>query len=228
MREKSQRIAASIMALLSSSVRKQIGIYLPKSIEVVCADYGAMYAGGYFLNIDVKAPQQRNKNILERLQPALIITNRSLEKQLMEIAPGCKRLLIEDVAFGAQPAPESLPWPSVTDADPFCIITTSGSTGTPKGVVLPHRGYIDHLAAKLDAMNLHHSVRLASIAPTDFDFFIYEITMMVINASTMVLMARQLPDVPGEAREIHVRGKGRLLDVGRLLHGDDRAVRPVQ
>ena len=86
------------------------------------------------------------------------------------------------------PAPESLPWPQITDADPFCVITTSGSTGTPKGVVLPHRGYIDHLTDKLNAMSLHRSVRLASIAPTDFDFFVYEITMILVNASTMVLM----------------------------------------
>ncbi len=184
----SQCIGAAVLRALDGQIRRQIGVFLPKGIDAVCADYGALYAGSYFLNIDIKAPQQRNSNILARLKPPLILTSRRLEAQLQEIASGATLVFLEEIDTGCIPAPESLPWPQITDADPFCVITTSGSTGTPKGVVLPHRGYIDHLTDKLNAMSLHRSVRLASIAPTDFDFFVYEITMILVNASTMVLM----------------------------------------
>jgi amino acid adenylation domain-containing protein len=122
------------------------------------------------------------------MKPELIITNQCYEAQLIEIAPECKRLLMEDIGTAEAPASESLPWLYVTDADPFCVITTSGSTGTPKGVVLPHRGYIDNLIDTLDATALHRSVRLASIAPIDFDFFVYEICFIALSGSTMVII----------------------------------------
>ena len=41
-----------------------------------------IYSGNFYMNLDVKTPAEKNKNILELIQPAAIITNNQFEKNI--------------------------------------------------------------------------------------------------------------------------------------------------
>ena len=51
--------------MISGEIHKQVGVYLPKGIDVVCADYGILYSGNYFLNMDVKAARGEEPEYLK-------------------------------------------------------------------------------------------------------------------------------------------------------------------
>lgn len=122
-------------------------MYLNKSIESVYADLGIVYSGNFYMNLDVKTPVERIKNILELVQPVAIITNNQFEKNIKDVVPDGISLINLDLIDW-----EQLSWNDdelksrlllLIDTDPLCIINTSGSTGTPKGVVLNHRSFFD-------------------------------------------------------------------------------------
>ena len=47
--------------------KKPIAVYLNKSIESVYADMAIIYSGNFYMNLDVKTPAERIKNILEQI-----------------------------------------------------------------------------------------------------------------------------------------------------------------
>ena len=67
--------------------KKPIAVYLNKSIESVYADMAIIYSGNFYMNLDVKTPAERIKNILELIQPAAIITNNQFEKNIKNVIP---------------------------------------------------------------------------------------------------------------------------------------------
>ena len=184
-----KKLANKITLKTGGMIRKPIGVFLPKSIESVEADFACVYSGNAYMNMDVKWPVARLNNILECVRPALIITNHNCVKVLSGIWPQEKMILIEDDL--AEVTVEELAVLSknrevVLDFDPLCIINTSGSTGTPKGVVLNHRSFIDYVLWAIDATKLREDEILGSIAPIVFDHSSYEFCLMLMYGCTLV------------------------------------------
>lgn len=183
--ELSRRIGGEISAALSHEIRRTVGVYLPKCIDLIGTLFGILYSGNSFLMLDVKAPPNRNGIILNRIQPDLIVTCKSCEAKLREANPACRILLIDEMRTTAVPASADLPWHHVIDTDPLCILTTSGSTGTPKGVVLNHRSYIDVVVQTMEATGVRGGMRSASLLAVDFDVFIFEVCFMAAIGGTI-------------------------------------------
>ncbi|MEG2556801.1 MAG: AMP-binding protein, partial [Odoribacter sp.] len=139
--EKSKVLSTSILRKVNV-INQPIAIYLPKSIEAIVADIACTYSGNMYMNLDVKTPSERIRNILDLIQPKVIITNHQYLKNISEIIPSGMEVINLDEMEGEIDIDEALiksKWQSLIDTDPLCIINTSGSTGTPKGVVLNHR-----------------------------------------------------------------------------------------
>ena len=49
---------------------RPVGVFLDKSIESVYADLGILYAGDFYMNLDIKTPAERIKNIIQLVEPA--------------------------------------------------------------------------------------------------------------------------------------------------------------
>lgn len=186
-----KKLANQITLKSEGMIRKPIGVFLPKSIESVEADFACVYSGNAYMNMDVKWPVARLKNILECVKPALVITNQNCLKALAGIWPHEKMIFIDsDIP---EVTVEGLAVLSknrecVLDFDPLCIINTSGSTGTPKGVVLNHRSFIDYVLWAIDATKLREDEILGSIAPIVFDHSSYEFCLMLMYGCTLVFM----------------------------------------
>ncbi|BDU78680.1 amino acid adenylation domain-containing protein [Mesoterricola sediminis] len=186
---------------------RPVAVFLPKCAEVVFANLGGMLAGAMFSNLDVKSPNRRIKNILDNLDPALVVTSRSLASRLQEAGLEPSRLLLlEDLPEGLPD--ERLPLPARVDTDPVCIINTSGSTGTPKGVVLHHRGTVDFMDWVFDTLPVDGSERIGSLSPFHFDIYLLELFLCLGRGATLVLIPESHAAFPAALmaflRDMHI------------------------
>lgn len=180
---------------------RPIAVYLPKCIETVYSDLGITYSGNAYMNLDVKTPAARIKNIIDLIQPQAVVTN---SKFIEALKPSCpKGLRIINVDELVEDADYDIYWISdIIDTDPYCIINTSGSTGTPKGVVLNHRSFFDFIARSYEAFDLGENEILGSLSPVVFDIYVLELCLLMTKSNTMVLIPESLSAFPASILKI--------------------------
>lgn len=200
--KKSVCLGSHIVELTKGCVNTPIAVFLPKEIQTVVADIGIMYSSNPFMNLDVKTPKERIVNILNLIRPAAIITSSKFEKFFDGIE--LPKILIDQLDFNSLPISISKLNQRKTqliDTDPFCLINTSGSTGTPKGVVLNHRSFFDFMAVSQEKFGFDGSEILGSLSPVVFDIFDFELCMLMMFGSQIVLLDAMLAAFPARLLE---------------------------
>ena len=179
-----------------------IAVYLPKSIESVCSNIAITYSANVYMNLDIKNPLERIKNVINLIKPKIIISNNQhitdLEKLTLDTSV---ELLNIDSFDGNIEVNEDLLQEKIAkiiDTDPYCIINTSGSTGTPKGVVLNHKSFIDFTERSLENFQFTDDEIIGSLSPIVFDIYSFELCLLMAKSSTMVLIPGSLSAFPIE------------------------------
>jgi amino acid adenylation domain-containing protein len=183
---------------------KPIAVFLPKCVACIVSDIAITYTGNIYMNIDVKAPKKRISNILDKIEPVLIITNSMYVGILTDLEIKCNIFNLDNYKLSERPF-EKLPlniFKEAIDTDPYCIINTSGSTGTPKGVVLNHKSFIDFTEWAIETLLIGDDEIVGSLSPVVFDIFSFELCLMMIKASTLVLIPEQHSAFPVTILEI--------------------------
>ncbi|MCH5265267.1 MAG: AMP-binding protein [Lachnospiraceae bacterium] len=200
-----QKRGKKLGTLLADKIGKQsflpIVVLLPKSIDAVVADIGILYSANVFNNLDVKTPAHRLENILRLLKPAAVITSGQYidiidwKEHPMEVVN------VDDLDFDNMSIDEkelSKRRGKLVDTDPFCIINTSGSTGTPKGVVLNYRSFFDFLTWSVETFHFSGDEVIGALSPIVFDIYDFEICLMMMKGSSMVLLDSALGVFPAK------------------------------
>lgn len=204
--EKSRQLGCYLIEFTKGIVNTPIAVFLPKEINAVIADLGIMYSSNPFMNLDVKTPINRISNIVNLIKPGAIITTQKYSKALSGL--DVPVILLDNVDLGAQPVDAELlskRRSSLIDTDPLCLINTSGSTGTPKGVVLNHRSFFDFMAASNEIFHFDGSEIIGSLSPVVFDIFDFELCMMIMHGSRIVLLDAVLASFPARLLEMLVK-----------------------
>ncbi len=202
LRDKSIRLGSVIVDIVKGRTNTPVAVFLPKEIATVIADIGIMYSSNPFMNLDVKTPKDRITNILNLIQPTAIITSSKFEKFLEGI--DFPIIFVDQLDFDTIPANISeleQRRMSLIDTDPFCLINTSGSTGTPKSVVLNHRSFFDFMEVSQDTFHFDGSEILGSLSPVVFDIFDFELCMLMMYGSQIVLLDAMLAAFPARLLE---------------------------
>lgn len=197
LQKKSVCLGSHIVELTKGCVNTPVAVFLPKEIQTVVADIGIMYSSNPFMNLDVKTPKERIVNILNLIRPAAIITSSKFEKFFDGIE--LPKILIDQLDFNSLPISVSelnQRKSQLIDTDPFCLINTSGSTGTPKGVVLNHRSFFDFMTVSREKFGFDGSEVLGSLSPVVFDIFDFELCMLMMFGSQIVLLDAMLAAFP--------------------------------
>ncbi|MFI6932805.1 amino acid adenylation domain-containing protein [Streptomyces sp. NPDC050287] len=127
----------------------------------------------------------------DALAHALISDDRSTPAVL------CYEELTED--HHGQPAPRHTPAP----ADPAYLIFTSGSTGEPKGALVHHEGMLNHLLAKVDALEMTEDDVVAQVATQCFDISVWQLlAAWLVGGRTVIYGADVVTDLPAFARAL--------------------------
>ena len=174
-----------------------VAVYLPKSIKSVVSDLSILAAGCPFVNLDIKTPLDRLTNTINTVKPALVITDKKCSSAIEDIE--VTKLILDDVVF---PDGDALFLKNrrtkIIDADPFCIINTSGSTGTPKGVILNQKSFFDFNDWADEVFSFNGSEIIGSLSPLVFDIYVFELCLMMLHGSTMVILDATLAMFPAK------------------------------
>ena len=201
---KALQLAAKIIAM-GVGQNRPVGVFLDKSIESVYANLGILYAGDFYMNLDIKTPAERIRNILQLVEPAVIISTERQIKPIEGIIPSTMKVILLDEAgegAGVDAADIIGRLSTIIDTDPSCIINTSGSTGTPKGVVLNHKSFFDFIDWAVDTFHFGDDLVMGSLSPIVFDIYSFELGMLMAKASTLVVLPAHLAAFPAKILEV--------------------------
>ena len=198
------------IAELGIPQNRPVGVFLDKSIESVYADLGILYAGDFYMNLDIKTPAERIKNIIQLVEPAAIISTQAQIKSIAAVIPDSVKLILLDELGEERRSQESGDRSqelgerrnTLIDTDPSCIINTSGSTGTPKGVVLNHKSFFDFIDWSLETFGFGEDLVMGSLSPIVFDIYSFELCMLMAKASTLVVLPAHLAAFPAKILEV--------------------------
>lgn len=202
-------VVAKQISYLLNKKNAIIAVFLPKSVQSVVANFGILYSANAYMNLDVKNPKERIQNIISQIRPSLIITSIAMKGTLPP--NDIPLLLIDDLLsesgetreFADSEMQEILGLrKKIIDTDPLCVINTSGSTGTPKGVILNHRSFIDFTARVVELELVGENEIVGSLSPLVFDIYSFELCMLMVKGSTLVLIPDSLAAFPVRLLEL--------------------------
>lgn len=197
--EQRSKIICHNISEMTSQINKPVAVYLPKSINSVCADIGITYSGNAYMNLDVKSPLERVKNVLQLIQPCLLITDNNNIEQCRSLDLGDQHILLlnlDDLNFNDSDEIVCNKAKSLIDSDPYCLINTSGSTGTPKSVILNHKSFVDFMEWAADTFKFHEDEIIGSLSPLIFDIYSFELCMLMAKGHTMLLIPESAAAFP--------------------------------
>ena len=113
----------------------RLGLVLPNSVDLALLYLGALYAGVVVVPLGTGFGRRELRSILERTQPAQIVTGETPDAGLAEAA-GAAGVPLTQLDPRAVSAPDDgwRPLDDVASRDVIAIHFTSGTTGTPRGV----------------------------------------------------------------------------------------------
>jgi amino acid adenylation domain-containing protein len=186
----------------------RVGVYLPKTIDAVAAQFGAMQAGAAYVPVDPQAPSARAAYILNDCGVSAIVVDRALaralETELAALGRVPPLLEVENpgggTGLGAALDAAAPPAADVVDpaapADLAYVLYTSGSTGKPKGVMLSHLNAVSFVDWCSDTFGPLETDRFSSHAPFHFDLSILDLYVPLKHGATLVLVESEVGKDP--------------------------------
>ncbi|WP_425444405.1 amino acid adenylation domain-containing protein [Saccharothrix carnea] len=154
-----------------------VGVLLERSADLVVAVLAVTKAGGAYLPLDVRAPAERMRLMLDQARTTVLLTDERWRGTASEVHAG--HVVLVDAHGGRDDRPVVALHPDNLAYVEF----TSGSTGAPKGVAVRHR---DVVAFAFDRrFDAHRNVLVHS--PLAFDASTYELWVPLLRGGRVVL-----------------------------------------
>jgi len=190
--------------LINCGLKKEtiVGIYLERGIQTLVSLLAVLKAGGAFLLIDKKLPDERVKYIINDSQLSLLLVDNqdSLNHPLQKKYFSTPIINIHD----GRAYPKHNPNISVTGNNMAYVIYTSGTTGKPKGVMIEHKGIINTLLNQIEILKIKDNDKVLCASPVSFDAFIWEIGGALLSGAEIHLTTRK--------ERTHIRKLGFLIN----------------
>jgi D-alanine--poly(phosphoribitol) ligase subunit 1 len=220
-----RRIAAALVDRTDWKNEKRghlprVGILASRSIEACAGLLGSNWAGGTYIPIGLKSPEDRLISILRQCELSAVICDVQGAGLLTErVLAACPPLVLlpdwpqpptlrgsnEPEILGFNLLPEvTAPFPPVEIAatDLAYIIFTSGTTGPPKGVMISAAAVRHYIEVVTALLALRSDDRALEVCELSFDFSVLDMfATWEVGASLYVLPANRVMNAVKFARE---------------------------
>jgi amino acid adenylation domain-containing protein len=155
-----------------------VALLSERGISLLLSILAVFKAGGAYLPLDPHHPEGRLRRVIQQSGCSIVISSAACASILAqavagipsEAAPQC--LTFEELPLANFPD-ANLPAHS-TPRNMVYVIYTSGSTGQPKGAMVEQQGMINHLYAKIEALDLTAADTVAQTASQCFDISVWQ------------------------------------------------------
>ena len=189
----------SIGMFLSNSgiYREPVVIFMNKHPKTVAAFYGVIFAGDYYVPIDVEMPESRINLILENVKAKVMICDAEMAEVAKKIHFEGKIVLYDEICHTqTEDAVLQRIYDNSLDTDPIYIVFTSGSTGIPKGVTACHRSVIDYIEHLSEALGFDENTVFGNQAPLYMDACLRELFSTIKFGASAYLIPKELFMLP--------------------------------
>jgi amino acid adenylation domain-containing protein len=165
-----------------------VGLCIDRSEKVFVAMLGIMKAGGTYIPMDPGYPPDRLALMLEDAQAPVLL----FQGQETDLFPDYNGQRVDlDALWEVILQQSDTNLPNVTTPENLIyIIYTSGSTGKPKGVMIPHRGFVNLMAAMAAVPGLGEGDRFLSPTSISFDMVGPELYLPLMCGAEVRMVSR--------------------------------------
>ncbi|RLT94392.1 MAG: non-ribosomal peptide synthetase, partial [Ketobacter sp.] len=161
-----------------------VGVYCDRSEQLLVSIYAIIKAGCAYLPLDVDAPLERTRYMLQQAQASLVVTTTANHSQLESLAVEC--IALSSDYENIEQYDVQLPPIEVPEESPAYVLFTSGSTGLPKGVVNSHQGIMNRLYWMQEYFQVQNDVILQK-TPVTFDVSVWELFLPLQVGGTLAI-----------------------------------------
>ncbi|MCU0289027.1 MAG: AMP-binding protein, partial [Acidobacteria bacterium] len=186
--ENANRLARVLMSR-GIHADQPVGILLDRSPLMVECILAVWKAGGAYIPMDAQYPFPRMQDMVNNSQMKVIL---SLEKHITQSLQNIYADLILKLEICKETLAQQKPGNlnvEIDMKDLAYIIYTSGSTGKPKGAMIEHRGMLNHIYAKIDALQITGNTILAQNASHTFDVSVWQFFIALTQGGRTVIFA---------------------------------------
>jgi pristinamycin I synthase-3/4 len=161
-----------------------LAIYLERSVDVFVCMLAAFKAGAAFVCLDPAQPAQYVTSILSDTRPAMVVTTGDLRAS--DAPDGIKFIYLDKERSAIEACAQVKPRRALYSDQLAYIVYTSGTTGRPRGTMLTHKGLVNLSRAA----DIRPPARIAQLSSLNFDAYIYETFLALLNGAALVLVDR--------------------------------------
>jgi amino acid adenylation domain-containing protein len=163
----------------------RVGLYLPRSLDLVIAMLAILKAGGAYVGLDRDYPPERVNELLADSGANVLVSRAELAASIR--TPAALVLLDRDGQQIADQSSARLDRPERSEQLAY-VIYTSGSTGAPKGVMVEHRNVTSFFVGVEGAIGLDSSGVWLASASICFDMSTIEILASLCHGAKVVVL----------------------------------------
>jgi nonribosomal peptide synthetase MxcG len=178
------RAAASEFARCGLRPGRLVALDLPRTADALIAILATLYLGAGYAALDPKHPLARRQQILNELEPFLLL-NLPAAPEALEVPAATRRCTTWGTVHESTEATERFAGPPGTHA--AYVVFTSGSTGEAKGVVVSHLALAHFVDAASSIYEFTTEDRVLQFAPLAFDASVEELFLTWTAGATLVL-----------------------------------------
>jgi amino acid adenylation domain-containing protein len=187
---RSDQIAALLLERLGArGSGRRIGVACERSADMLLALIGVLKSGCAYVPLDPAHPPARLRHIAQDAGLAGLVTDGSLETNLLP--PGTPAVHLRQDADALGAATSGRPRTAVAAGDLAYVMYTSGSTGTPKGVEVTHRSVVNLLSFMAREPGLAPQDVLLAVTTISFDIAGLELFLPLTVGARVVIAARE-------------------------------------